>query len=338
MTEEVEHIKISIIIKALNEGDGIEKCIQSLIYEVSDFKSEIILVDSISTDNTIDFAKKYPIRIVQFSNKEDVCCGAAPQLGYQYASGEYIFIIDGDMEVCPGFLYKALDYLEAHPSIAGVGGKLIDTQVCSDEDQRRVDSYSKINGTKNVSHLGGGGLYRGKAIESVNYISHRGLKAFEEAELGMRLISKGFGLVRINENSVLHTGHTESGFCRLIRLWKNGRLKSHGLFLKSAWRHNWWWMSARHLWYVFAPLAVDISFCAMLIGLSCFFDHTAVEMGGMFVACWLGIFLLISMKRKSFRAGFFSILTWHLALLASILSLKEGIVEPEKPISSIEIQ
>ena len=258
----MEKIKVSIIIKSLNEEALIEKCITSVINGVKaegvHFKSEIILVDSLSTDNTVSIARNHPIKIVQFANKKDVSCGAAPQLGYQYSKGEYIYLLDGDMELCEGFLEQGLKHLKENSNIAGVGGKLLDTQIFSAEDQRRVDAYDKIKEMEFVSHLGGGGLYRKNSIESVIYFSHRGLKAFEEAELGLRLKNKNWDIVRINQNAALHTGYVETGLERLRRLWKNGRLHAHGIFLRSSFGQGWWWAAVRHLWFVFAPIIINI--------------------------------------------------------------------------------
>ena len=65
---------------------------------------EVILADSYSTDRTVKIASRYPVRIVQLRHPEERCCGVGPQLGYQYAQGEFIYLMDGDMTLLEGFL------------------------------------------------------------------------------------------------------------------------------------------------------------------------------------------------------------------------------------------
>ena len=46
-------IGVSILVKALNEEDKIERCLASAVREAADVGGEVILVDSMSTDATV---------------------------------------------------------------------------------------------------------------------------------------------------------------------------------------------------------------------------------------------------------------------------------------------
>ncbi|MFX8910902.1 hypothetical protein ABTN03_19815, partial [Acinetobacter baumannii] len=83
--------------------------------------------------------------------------------------GEFLYVIDGDMTLEPGFLSEALAYLEKHPDVAGVGGLLSDNRIRTAADRRRVDAYGGISRDMTVADLGGGGLYRRSAVESAGY-------------------------------------------------------------------------------------------------------------------------------------------------------------------------
>lgn len=333
----MKDIKITFIIKALNEELNIAACIESCISEARSYSSEIILVDSLSTDKTISIAKQYPIRIVQFMNATDVGCGATAQLGYQYATGKYIFLLDGDMTVCDGFLDHALNILDENPKIAGIGGKLLDTQIFSAEDQRRSDSYQKLKKLEFVSHLGGGGVYRKASIENVIYFSHRGLKAFEEAELGLRLGCKGLKLVRTNKDAALHTGHSETGIQRLKRQWKNGRFAAHGTFIRGALRQPWRFQCFKQMWFVFAPLLINFLIFSFIVISTAFIDTTATHSIVIFILSWLGILSLLTIKRGRLNVAVFSIFTWHVAFFAAILSFREKLKNPYSKIESREL-
>jgi glycosyltransferase involved in cell wall biosynthesis len=324
----MKEIKITFIIKALNEENNIAACIESCIREAKHYKSEIILVDSLSTDKTITIAKQYPVQIVQFENKTDIGCGAAPQLGYQYAQGEYLYLLDGDMELCDGFLVEALNFLAYNLQVAGVAGKLVDTQHSSDEDRRRAKVYGKMTAIKNEQHLGGGGLYRKKAIDSVGYFSHSGLLAREEFELGARLLSQNWLLKRLPVNSVMHTGHSEGNLQRICRLWLNGRLFASGALLKSALGKPWFTLCVKHLWYVFMPLIINVFLLFMAATVNYIVPLTISGVILIFTTSWLVIFILLSVQKKNMRSAANTLLTWHVNFIALLLSLFIPVAKP----------
>jgi len=330
----MENVQVSIIIKALNEQENIARCIESCLKETESLKAEIILVDSLSTDSTVEIAKKYPIKVVQFVNQADIGCGAAPQLGYQHSKGDFIYLIDGDMELCEGFLNKAIEFLQDNSKVAGVAGKLVDTRFSSREDERRAALYNKMTTVKNEKHLGGGGLYRKAAIESVGYFSHSGLNSREEFELGARLLSNSWLLKRLHVNSVMHTGHEEGNIQRLCRLWKNGRLYSSGGLLKTAFGKPWFNLCVMHLWYLFLPLLINL-FLLLALVVSSFFVNVTFGSGLLLFGCgWLFIFVVFSIKKKSAEESFNSLLTWNVGCTALVVSLFKKIEKPRLHIES----
>jgi len=131
--------RVSVIIKALNEEDNIAGAIESCLAALQDVGGEVILADSASTDRTVEVARRYPVRIAQLAQASDRCCGAGPQLGWQHSNGEYVYIIDGDMKMVPGFLEQALAFLAQHPEIAGVAGRVVELNNESLEYRERGD-------------------------------------------------------------------------------------------------------------------------------------------------------------------------------------------------------
>ena len=101
-------VKVSIIIKTLNEEENIRRAIKSSLAAIEG-RGEVVVADSASTDHTIEIAKEFPITITQIKNPAERCCGVGPQLGYQHCSGEYIYILDGDMELKAAFLKRAIE-------------------------------------------------------------------------------------------------------------------------------------------------------------------------------------------------------------------------------------
>jgi glycosyltransferase involved in cell wall biosynthesis len=208
---------VSVVIKALNEERHIAATIESALAALADIDGEIILADSKSTDATLDIARRYPITIVQMSNLHDRSCGAGAQLGFQYSRGHYVYLIDGDMKLRPGFLSAAIRHLESNPLVAGVGGIIVESDAGNQEFAQRAARDEPDRRPGRVMRLDCGGLFRRSAIESVGYFTDRNLHGGEELELGARLRARGWLLERIAVTAIDHRGHSGSSYRMLLR-------------------------------------------------------------------------------------------------------------------------
>ncbi|MEO6430322.1 MAG: glycosyltransferase [Nitrosospira sp.] len=328
---------VSILIKAFNEETGIANCLAAAVREARSIDGEVILVDSLSTDRTVEIARSYPVRIVQFSCTEDRGCGAAVQLGYQFAAGEYIYVLDGDMELQPGFIARALDVLAAEPDVAGVGGKLLDTQIRNAMDAKRAETVGSVKNRTEVDELGGGGLYRREAIESVGYLGHRWLPAFEEAELGFRLRAAGWRLFRLPNVAVLHTGHAESSWGMLRRLWKNGRAHAGGILLRLAFGKTWWWHAVRKQWSVVLTPAIHLTTFGIAVMRGGSLLDTLEAWLLLEFGVWMCAWLALCIKKRNMALAAFSLVNWHILTVAALLGASRVLADPNIPIAAREI-
>ncbi len=83
--------KLTAIVPTYNEEKNIEECLKSI-----SFADEIIVVDSFSTDKTIEIAKKYADRVVQHEYRYSA---AQKNWIIPQASNEWILIVDADERV-----------------------------------------------------------------------------------------------------------------------------------------------------------------------------------------------------------------------------------------------
>lgn len=319
---------LTIIVKALNEEKRIAACLKSALAELEGLDGEVILVDSLSADRTVDIALELGVKVVQFESVADRNCGAALQLGYQYARGEYIYLLDGDMTLEPGFIRHALAYLQAHQDVAGVGGKLIDRQVMNVADKLRVAHYEALTAPCEVNVLGGGGLYRTAAIRQVGYLANRWLRAFEEAELGVRLRSAGWRLLRLPVAGVLHSGHDETSLQLLLRLWRIGRIEAGGIFVRTALGHPWQWRVVRTCWYLFiAPLIYLAALLAATVlahtGLA---FHTAVALT--LAGSWCTVFGVLAARKRNLHDAAIAVLSWHMYAVGGLAGFLKPAGDP----------
>jgi len=300
--------RVSVIIKALNEEKRIAQAIETALSAVSTLGGEVILADSCSTDRTIEIAQRYPIKITQLANPQERCCGIGPQLGYQLACGEFVYILDGDMEMLPGFLDRAVAYMDAHPEAGGVGGLVIEKNTESLEYKARMERASGHMQPGPVDRLDMGGLYRRSAIQQVGYFSNRNLHAYEEYDLGVRLRSAGWQLVRIDCNSVNHYGHDAPALQLLLRRWKSGYICGLGEVIRAAVGKPHFLMVLREVrelriyvlalgWLLTMPL-VALSPMSPLLKLPIFLGVLAT------------LPIAMSLKKRSLTKGVFSVVSW----------------------------
>lgn len=226
--------RVSVVIKALNEESGIVSTIESALRAVSKVGGEVVLADSCSTDRTVELAMKYPVRIVQLANANERCCGIGPQLGYQHSRGDFIYILDGDMQMLDGFLEEALDILMQRPDVAGVGGRVVELNTDSLEYVSREQRAAAHRHVGSVDRLDGGGLYRRSAIEAAGYFSDQNLHSYEEYDLGVRLRSLGWTLWRLPQGAVTHFGHDAPPYRLLMRRWRTRYVCGLGELIRAA--------------------------------------------------------------------------------------------------------
>lgn len=106
---------ISVIILSYNEEEVIEDALKS----VHDFADEIILVDSISTDDTVKIAKKYNAKIavrklVSFSEQRNI--------GMEEAKGDWIYFLDADERLTPDFIKEAKEIIFSYDASSSIAG------------------------------------------------------------------------------------------------------------------------------------------------------------------------------------------------------------------------
>jgi rhamnosyltransferase len=91
-----EQVKLSIVIPAKNEALNISQCLDAIYRQETSFSYEIILIDSGSTDQTVDIIHKYPgVRLLEIP-AEEFGHGKTRNLGAQKGRGEFIVFINAD--------------------------------------------------------------------------------------------------------------------------------------------------------------------------------------------------------------------------------------------------
>jgi glycosyltransferase involved in cell wall biosynthesis len=317
---------LSIVIKALNEEAKIAAAIESSHKVQGEIGKviEIVVADSGSTDRTVEIALRHGARVVQLANPEERGCGMGLELGFQHAGGQYVYFLDGDMELMPGFIPLALQTLEADPALAGVGGLVRDTQVVNGFDRIRVNNKA-LGRHGPCAWLEGGGLYRRAAIVAAGgYAADRNLKGYEEAELGMRLAAAGWSMCRLPTLAVSHTGHAMGSWQLMLRHWRSGRAMSAGVLLRLAFGKPWFTQACRLLWH---PLVVALFWLLLPIVLLMAPSAWRLALLAGWVAALGCALLALALRKRDLHHALLSVGSWHYGALAIV----RGLFIPQVP-------
>lgn len=114
-------MKLSLVVPCFNEGDNVSPFQEAVIhaFEGCGYDYEIIFVDDGSSDATLHNLKKIfnaqkcPVKVVSFSRNFGKEAGL--YAGLQYASGEYISLIDADLQQRPELVRNMVEILDNEP-------------------------------------------------------------------------------------------------------------------------------------------------------------------------------------------------------------------------------
>ena len=106
--------KLSVVICVYNEEDNIDPLIAALESALKDFDHEVILVDDGSMDSTVKRIKKYQLPwLTLIQLRKNYGQSSALSAGIDYATGEFIATMDGDLQNDPADLPMMLKTLES---------------------------------------------------------------------------------------------------------------------------------------------------------------------------------------------------------------------------------
>jgi glycosyltransferase involved in cell wall biosynthesis len=324
---------VTIVIKALNEERHIATAIKSAVAALTDMRGEIILADSASTDRTVEIAAQYPIKIVSLSSIADRSCGAGVQLGYQYSSGRYVCLIDGDMRLHKPFLPAAIEFLEAHPQFAGVGGVIVECETGNLEYVKRASAADPDRLPGEVNRLDCGGVYRREALAATGYMGDRNLHGGEELELGARLRALGWRLARIDVPAIDHHGHSGDPYTLLRRRWVTGFAFSTGEILRGTFGKRAFPLVLHKLrWELFLFAAVHAWWLTLIAAL--FLVRGPIAAALTVAALALLPFVAMSLRCRSVGLGVYSVTAWNVYAAGLWPGLLRRRVDPARWIPS----
>jgi len=225
---------ISFVLLTWNSEDYIEKCLNSIFkaFIVSKFSYEIFIVDNGSIDNTVKilefFKNKYPEFIKLIFLDKNTGTTYPRNLALKKASGQYVCIMDSDVEIFPGAIDKLIKNLDRQtdiglsvPKIVYPNGKLQKSTDVFPTITRKFYRYlflkkiesseaSKIT-PKSLTEvdyaISAIWLLKRKVITEIGFLDENIFYAPEDVDYCIRIWKAGYKVVYDNSISVIH--HTQ---------------------------------------------------------------------------------------------------------------------------------
>ncbi|MGE0465930.1 MAG: glycosyltransferase family 2 protein [Steroidobacteraceae bacterium] len=209
-----------------NEGERLAACLVS----VAGSAGQVVYVDSGSTDGSTRRAEAMGIVVVELDPRIPFSAARARNAGFQRwrrlaPHGRYVQFADGDCEIAAGWLEMAAAFLDAHPDVAVVYGRL----------RERHPERSIYNLLRDMDYdvptgpargCGGNAMMRAGAFEAAGGYRDD-LICGEEPELCIRLRAAGWRVWHLDAPMATH----DAAMTRFGQWWRRAVRAGYGCAL-----------------------------------------------------------------------------------------------------------
>ncbi len=185
-----DYPKISIIVAAYNNQDTIGECLKALLdQDYPQTHYEVIVMDGVSQDRTVEIAKQYPVKVISIR----LNCPAAYNYAQKIAAYPILGFVDSDARVERLWLKKLVPHI-SEANVAGVSGS-IDTwnsdnpwaRAIGYELKMRYQRIGRYTGRIATMNL----LIKKAVVEEVGGWDEK-LPSQYDTDFGFRMTSKGY--------------------------------------------------------------------------------------------------------------------------------------------------
>ena len=132
---------MSVVVTTLNAGPDFEELLARLSAQRADFGYEVLVIDSGSTDGTVELARRYGTSVYLIDQNE-FNHGTTRNLGVSLCRGRYVaFIVQDTRPVDGGWLTAMVENFERDATVAGVYGRQIPSPESSPLTRALMDDW-----------------------------------------------------------------------------------------------------------------------------------------------------------------------------------------------------
>ena len=212
MTDEGTGVRtVGVVIRTLNESELIGRCLETLGAQRGEFDLDVLVVDSGSTDATVEIAQEHSARIATLS-PADFDYSKALNLGIEQVRGEIVISISAHaVPVDNGWLEQLTSHF-ADPNVAGVFTRQIPWPGSPWQEVHRLGhQFGPIRRTYSEADVAEVVFSNAaSAIRRSAWSEHRfTLPAVEDIDWARRVLSAGWTIVYEPDVSVFHSHHED---------------------------------------------------------------------------------------------------------------------------------
>jgi len=115
--------QVSIVVLNWNTRDVTLQCLESIKQTLSGLSAQIVVVDNHSSDQSAEAIAALHPDICLVRSDKNLGFARGNNLGFRYAQGKYLVMLNSDTVVLPGAVQRLIEYLDEHPEIAAAGGQ-----------------------------------------------------------------------------------------------------------------------------------------------------------------------------------------------------------------------
>ena len=257
--------RTGIVVIGRNEGDRLVASLAS----VRGQGSLVVYVDSGSTDGSVALASALGAAVHALDMRQPFTAARARNEGVRHLrilspAIEFVQFVDGDCEIVAGWLAAATAFLDRHPDVAAVCGRLRERHPERSVYNLLCDlEWNTPVGEAKAS--GGIVMMRMTAWDQVHGFRDE-LIAGEEPELGVRLRAKGWRIWRLDTEMAWH----DAAMTRFGQWWtrctRAGFAYAEGVRLHGAPPERHWVREARSAWLWGAGIPLLVASASVAVG------------------------------------------------------------------------
>jgi GT2 family glycosyltransferase len=147
---------LSIIIVNYNTRELLRKCLRSVFASKTDFAFEVWVSDNGSADGSLEMIKREFPGVKLLENGSNLGFSKGNNVALKQASGRYLLLLNSDTEIAAEALDLSVKYLDSHPDVGIMGGKVVLPDGSLDRACRRrfpnpTNSFLRLFGLKKFS-------------------------------------------------------------------------------------------------------------------------------------------------------------------------------------------
>lgn len=224
---------IGVVVIGRNEGERLRRCLEAVAAPRGELRATIVYVDSGSVDQSMEVARSMNVEAIELDLSRPFTAGRARNEGFAQLARvapnvEFVQFLDGDCELCGGWLARATDELKRSNEAAIVCGALLE-RFPERSIYNRICAIEWNGPVGEVATCGGNFLIRAACFKQVGGFDPT-IIAAEDDDLCLRVRGAGRKIVRLEEQMAWH----DAAMTRFPQWWKRAVRSGYAFAQVSA--------------------------------------------------------------------------------------------------------